>query len=277
MAREVRSRVHGPDLLEAIVAATRKTVEVRRDRMPSRQLASLAASRTPRGDEFKQRLARPQTINVIAECKRRSPSRGVLRAAYDPVDLARRYEGGGAAAISVLTEPSFFDGTLEHLAAVRDAVAVPLLRKDFIVDDYQLLEAQYAGADAALLIVAALHDEALRGLMAAARELGLACLVEVHDETQLERALAAGADIVGVNNRDLRTLDTDTEVSSRLIARIPASVVAVAESGLHTAEDVGRLRAGGYHAFLVGEGVVTADDPGAAVRALTTPAQSHTP
>lgn len=275
MALEVRPGPTGPDLLEAIVAATRKTVQMRRARIPAGELSRLAAASVPRGDEFRRRLARPHEVNIIAECKRRSPSRGILRADYDPVDLARRYEASGAAAISVLTEPTFFDGALDHLAAVRRAVGVPLLRKDFIVDAYQLLEARRAGADAVLLIVAALDDESLGTLMGAAHELGLACLVEVHDERELQRAVRAGADIVGVNNRNLRTLQTDTEVSRRLIASVPASVVAVAESGLRTAAEVARLRTAGYHAFLVGEGVVTTSDPGDAVRRLMAPAESQ--
>ena len=264
-----------PDLLEAIVAATRRSVDVRRGHTSARELAA-GATRTPRGDEFRRRLARPDVVNVIAECKRRSPSRGVLVANYDPVDIASRYEAGGAAAVSVLTEPTFFDGSLDHLAAVREAVTVPLLRKDFIVDEYQLLEAQVAGADAVLLIVAALDDPALATLMRAAGDLGLACLVEVHDDVELDRALGAGAHIIGVNNRNLRTLQTDTTVSAGLIARIPDSVVAVAESGLRSPEDVAALRTAGYCAFLVGEGVVQAADPGDAVRALMTAGRSLT-
>ncbi len=169
---------------------------------------------------FRAALAAPG-LRVIAECKRRSPSRGVLRAEYDPVAIARRYVDAGAAAISVLTEPTFFDGALAHLEAVRAAVDVPLLRKDFVVDQYQLLEARASGADAVLLIVAALDDAALGQLSRDARALGLDVLVEVHDDAELDRATAAGADLIGVNNRNLRTLAVDVDASFRLAARMP--------------------------------------------------------
>jgi indole-3-glycerol phosphate synthase len=205
-------------------------------------------------------------VNVIAECKRRSPSRGVLRAAYEPVEIARAYERGGAAAISVLTEPTFFDGALDHLEHVRRVVGIPLLRKDFIVEEYQLLEARAAGADAALLIVAALDDAALSRLSAAARALGLAALVEVHSVDETERALAAGAEIIGVNNRNLRTLAVDLEASETIAAMLPSSVVAISESGLKTAEDLQRMRALGYRAYLMGERFMTEAHPGEALR-----------
>jgi len=259
----------GPDLLAAIVAATRRDLEVRRAVEPHGVLAArAAASRTPQGGLFAARLARAGAVNVIAECKRRSPSRGILARDYDPVKQAQAYSRGGAAAISVLTEPSFFDGALDHLVAVRAAVDLPLLRKDFIVDEYQLLEARVAGADAVLLIVSALPPEELARLHAAADALGLGVLVEVHDELELDVALTAGAAIIGVNNRNLRTLAVDTAVSERLGARMPAHVVAVSESGLSSAADVARLHAAGYHAFLVGERLMTSADPEATLRAL---------
>ncbi len=181
----------------------------------------------------------------------------------------RAYERGGAAAISVLTEPSFFDGALAHLSAVRAAVAVPLLRKDFVVDEYQLLEAVTAGADAVLLIVSALAPADLVRLHAAASARGLAVLVEVHDEAELEVALGAGATIVGVNNRNLRTLEVDTLVSERLAARMPREVIGVSESGLGGAGEVARLQALGYRAFLIGERLMTSADPARELRALT--------
>src|SRR6188474_1875863 len=168
------------DLLRTIVAATERIVEARREREPLAALERRAASARPRGTEFEAALGLTERVNVIAECKRRSPSKGVLAADYDPVRIARQYEEGGAAAISVLTEPTFFDGALEHLTAVRKSVALPLLRKDFIVDEYQLFEARAAGADAVLLIVAGLAQEAMIALQARAHELGLAALVEVH-------------------------------------------------------------------------------------------------
>src|SRR5437667_6856264 len=197
------------DLLATIVAATRRIVEVRQEREPQAAIERRAAAASPRADRFVAALSRPGSVNVIAECKRRSPSRGVLRADYDTVSIARGYAGAGAAAISVLTEPTFFDGALEHLAAVRAAVDVPLLRKDFIVSDYQLFEARASGADAVLLIVAALQGPQLRSLLSRAAALGLAALVEVHDADELTAALDAGAQIVGVNNRNLRTFDVD--------------------------------------------------------------------
>jgi indole-3-glycerol phosphate synthase len=256
------------DLLGAIVAATRTRVREARRREPDAALEARAAVVTPRGDRFAAAIGRAGRLNVIAECKRRSPSRGVLRVAYDPVAIARQYEAAGAVALSVLTEPSFFDGALDHLAAVRQAVAVPLLRKDFIVDAWQLIEARAAGADAVLLIVSALDDHELASLAREASALGLAALVEVHTEAELDRALDAGATIVGVNNRNLRTLEVDVELSHRIAARLPASVVAVSESGLRSAGDLSALRALGYHAFLIGERFMTAVDPGSALAAL---------
>jgi indole-3-glycerol phosphate synthase len=184
------------------------------------------------------------------------------------VSIARGYEDAGAAAISVLTEPTFFDGQLDHLRAVREAVACPLLRKDFIVDEYQLLEARAAGADAVLLIVAALSDGALTALSTAARGMAMDVLVEVHDELELDRAVAAGADIIGVNNRNLRTLAVDVDASFRLAAAMPPGVLAVAESGLTTGNDLRRLGAAGYRAFLIGERFMTTPVPGTALAAL---------
>lgn len=257
-----------PDLLEAIVAATRRRVAVQRTRESRANLEARALCRTPRGDRFRAALATGGRVNVIAECKRRSPSRGVLRVAYDPVGIATAYEKAGAAAVSILTEPSFFDGALEHLRAVRDAVQVPLVRKDFVVEEYQLLEARANGADAVLLIVAALSDQELRALHRDAHALGLAALVEVHDVGELERAIGAGAEIVGVNNRNLRTLEVDTQASEEVAARLPRETIAVSESGLRTAEDLKRMREMGYHAFLIGERLMTAPDPGEALASL---------
>lgn len=257
------------DLLAAIVASTRRDLAVRAERQPRAHLESLAANgRVPQGDAFEAGLGAPGTVNVIAECKRRSPSRGVLKADYDPAAIARAYERGGAAAISVLTEPSFFDGALAHLAAVRAAVAVPLLRKDFVVDEYQLLEARIHGADAVLLIVSALDAASLQRLHRAAGAFGLAVLVEVHDDAELAVAVDAGARVVGVNNRNLRTLAVDQRVSDRIARALPKDVIAVSESGLSQPGDVSRLRAAGFHAFLVGERLMTAPDPEAALRGL---------
>ena len=256
------------DLLETIVAATRRIVEVRQVEEPIAVLAERAAAKPSRAGRFQMALSQLDRVNVIAECKRRSPSRGVLRAEYDPVAIARGYVDAGAAAISVLTEPTFFDGSIEHLAAIRAAVDAPLLRKDFIVSEYQLLEAKAAGADAVLLIVTALRSSELASLLASATTLGLDALVEAHDGDEVTIALTAGARIVGVNNRNLRTLEVDVEASERLIGQIPEDVVAVSESGLRSAEDLVRLQALGYRAFLIGERFMVEADPGAALRDL---------
>jgi indole-3-glycerol phosphate synthase len=257
-----------PDLLRAIVAATQKITETRRDQEPLSVLERRAAARTPQGSRFEAALGMVGRVNVIAECKRRSPSRGVLAAQYDPVSIAKKYQTGGAAAISVLTEPTFFDGALAHLEAVRAAVDLPLLRKDFVVDDYQLLEARAAGADAVLLIVAALEQSQLVRLQSRAWDLGLAALVEVHDEDELARAVESGARLIGVNNRNLRTLAVDVSASDRLAAKMPAGVVGVSESGLQTRGDLERLVAAGYRAFLIGERFMTDPDPARAIADL---------
>ena len=234
------------DLLGTIVAATKRTVDVRAGREPLAQLRArveriVADDRRPRAS-FLEALSRRDRLNVIAECKRRSPSKGVLRAEYDPVAIARGYAGAGAAAISVLTEPAFFDGSLDHLAAVHAAVDIPILRKDFIVSEYQILEARAAGASAMLLIVAALTPDELRTLTALAAPWGLDVLVEVHNDDELTIAADAGARIIGVNNRNLRTLTVDVKASETLIARMPKGAVAISESGLRTSDDLVRLR-----------------------------------
>jgi indole-3-glycerol phosphate synthase len=270
------------DLLGTIVAATRRIVDVRQQREPLAVLRERVARRgggsnssvspggtlDARGGRFLAALARRDRINVIAECKRRSPSRGVLRADYEPAAIARDYAEAGAAAVSVLTEPTFFDGALEHLTAVRAAVDVPVLRKDFIVSEYQVLEAKAAGADAVLLIVAALSPSQLRSLADCAGEWGMDALVEVHNAEELSAALDSGAQVIGVNNRNLRTLEVDVKASEDLIALMPRDVVAVSESGLRTPDDLARLRQLGYRAFLVGERLMAVADPGKALREL---------
>ena len=257
------------DLLATIVAAARRLVEVRQESEPllalRERVARLGGASPGR---LVEALSRRDRLNVIAECKRRSPSKGVLRAEYDPAAIARGYETAGAAAISVLTEPTFFDGSLDHLASVRAAVSIPILRKDFIVSEYQLLEARAAGADAALLIVAALSPLELRTLAGQAAALGLDALVEIHDVDELAVAVDAGARIIGVNNRNLRTLEVDVRASDAAIARMPSDVIAVSESGLRTSDDLARLRQIGYRAFLIGERLMTVPDPGRALQEL---------
>lgn len=259
------TRVATGDLLATIVAATRHVVAGRERARPGH---TLKLTRRPRGRAFADALRVSAPPRVIAECKRRSPSKGVLRATYHAAAHAAAYARAGAAAISVLTEPTFFDGELEDLATVRRAVDLPLLRKDFILTEYQLYESVDSGADAVLLIVAALDDGALQHLLTRAAALGLAALVEVHDERELDRALQSGAAIVGVNSRDLRTLSMDPAVLERIAAALPAGVTAVAESGIRTNDDLVRLSALGYHAFLVGERLITQPDPGEALEEL---------
>jgi len=210
-------------------------------------------------------------VSLIAEIKRASPSRGLLRPDLDPVALAREYESGGASAISVLTDEHFFQGSLDHLRAVRQSVSLPVLRKDFILDPYQIYEARAAGADAILLIVAALDDDALQSLHRLAAELGLAALVEVHNAAELGRALCVGPSIIGVNNRDLQTFEVTLDTTARLRPLIPVGIALVSESGVHTRQDVARLELLGVDAILVGEALVRAPDAGNKMRELIAP------
>jgi indole-3-glycerol phosphate synthase len=263
-------------VLRAAMAAAKRAAEVRSERTPAAALErQLAERRRPRGS-FRAALTLPG-IRIIAECKRRSPSRGILRRAYDPAAIARGYERAGAAAISVLTEPTFFDGALTHLEEVRAAVGIPLLRKDFVSTEYQVLEAAAAGAEAVLLIVAGLETAELMSLHRVAQAFGLDVLVEVHDEAELVRAMAVGAAIIGVNSRNLNTLEVDVATFDRLLPLMPRNVVRVAESGLKDGHDLRRLREAGYHAFLVGERFMSAEAPGHALADLITQARSGAP
>lgn len=233
--------------------------------------ADMALAPPPR--DFAAALRRPDpskgcSICLIAEVKRASPSKGLLCHDFDPVALAHAYEHNGAAAISVLTDEHFFRGNLGHLQAVRQIVGLPVLRKDFVLDPYQVYEARAAGADAVLLIVAVLSDDELKKLHALTHELGMAALVEVHNAAELERALRIDPSIVGVNNRDLRTFEVDLETTARLRPLIPADVILVAESGVHTRADVARLTAIGVDAMLVGESLVRAEDIGHKIQEL---------
>lgn len=258
-----------PSVPEAIVAAARRRVEVARERTTLASLEDGLASRGVADEHAFLRSLRQPGVRVIAECKRRSPSKGVLRHDYDPVAIAASYGRAGAAAISVLTEPGFFDGHLDHLKAVHAAhPELPLLRKDFVVDEYQIAEAVVAGASAVLLIVAALEQAELRRLLEYARQVGIDVLTEVHDEDEARRAIDAGAAIVGVNNRNLKTLAVSLETSFRVAPLIASATVRVAESGLRTGADLAALAQAGYGAFLIGERFMTDDDPGAGLAAV---------
>lgn len=207
-------------------------------------------------------------MRIIAEMKRASPSAGLLLPAYRPGELAKEYEQGGAAALSILTESDYFQGSLDHLAEARSNSRLPILRKDFILDSYQIYEAAAAGADAVLLIVAMLQESALRELQDLAHALQIDALVEVHTESELETALAAGAEMIGVNNRNLKTLDVGHEASLRLRKMIPAGCLTVSESGIRSGADIRRLMAAGFDAMLVGERLLRAPMPGAALREM---------
>ncbi len=222
----------------------------------------------PPARDFAAALRRDGEVAVIAEVKRRSPGAGEIRPGLNPAGLALSYEEGGAAAISVLTDREYFDGSLDDLRAVRERVEVPVLRKDFVIDELQVVEARGAGADAVLLIVRILDDDALRRLRKKAEELGMTALVEVHGEDELARALDAGARIVGVNNRDLSTFETRLEVTESLAPKVPADVVLVSESGIGTADDVDRVGRAGADAVLVGQSLLEQADPGVAVSEL---------
>ena len=255
-------------VLDRIIAATRARVAESRRTADLPSLELRAESHVPRG--FRRALAARSRdgVAVIAELKKASPSKGLIRAEFRPAELARELEAAGAAALSVLTDEEFFQGSLGNLREASAAVAIPCLRKDFIVDEFQLLEARANSADAVLLIVAALLPAELVALAAAARTRGLDVLCEVHDGDELQRALDAGCDLIGVNTRDLRTFKVDLETAFALAGKFPTGVVRVAESGIHSASDIARLQAAGYHAFLVGESLMRASAPGDALREL---------
>ncbi len=254
--------------LSGILARKRDEVAARRAAAADRELAAALGDAPPPRDFAGALSFRGGPVRVVAEVKRASPSAGAISSGLDAAAQARRYAEAGAACISVLTDGPGFGGSLDDLAAARRAVATPLLRKDFVVDRYQLLEARLAGADAALLIVAALEPDALRRLHADALSLGLAALVEVHDEREVEVALRAGARLVGVNNRNLHTFQVDLATSERLLPKLPEDVKGVAESGVRTPADARRLRAAGAANLLVGEALVRAEDPGALLRSF---------
>ncbi len=253
-------------ILDKIVASKRDEVVALR-RRPLEELKA-QVELAPRVRDFRRVLAGPGPIRLIAEVKKASPSARVIRADFDPVASARTYQEHGASCLSVLTDAPFFQGNLSHLASVRAEVAIPVLRKDFLIDEYQVLEARSAGADAVLLIAEILDDAMLARLLEQARRLGMAALVELHDAANLPRVLASGADLVGINNRDLRHFATDIEHTLRLRDQVPPEVVLVSESGIRTRHDVERLQAAGVSAVLVGESLMRAPDIGLAVDRL---------
>jgi indole-3-glycerol phosphate synthase len=253
--------------LEELVAAARSDVERRRAAVPADELRAELGTRTG-ARPFNEALVRPG-LSLIAEFKRRSPSAGEIAATAGVEETLAAYERGGAAAISILTDERHFGGSLDDLRAGRAACGLPILRKDFVVDPYQLLEAAVAGADAVLLIVAALGDGELARLYAEAQALDLDCVVEVHDEEDLERALAIGADVLGINNRDLRDLTVDVATTARLMTDVPAGKTVVAESGYSSRAELDELERIGVDAVLVGEALMRSGDPERAVRELT--------
>jgi indole-3-glycerol phosphate synthase len=266
-----------PVFLDQIVGSTRGKVAERKRLSDVRELERGAARHEPRG--FRRTLEEKSRtgVAVIAELKKASPSKGLIRAEFCVEELARELEAAGAAALSVLTNEEFFQGSLENLRMASAAVRIPCLRKDFIIDEFQLLEARANSADAVLLIVAALTNAELNRLALGARLHELDVLCEVHDEEELQRAVDAGCDLIGVNTRDLRTFKVDSETAFRLAERIPQNVVRVAESGIRSGEDIARLRTAGYHAFLVGESLMRAERPGEALRALVASTELRVP
>ncbi len=255
-------------VLERIIAATRARVTQTRHNANVRDLEQLAERHTPRGFRRALESKSQEGVAIIAELKKASPSKGLIRPDFHPAELARELAQAGAAALSVLTDEEFFQGSLHNLREASAAATIPCLRKDFIVDEFQILEARANSADALLLIVAALSASELKLLASAARSHGLDVLCEVHDADELQRTLDAECDLIGVNTRDLRTFHVDLSKAFELAEKFPSGVVGVAESGIRSAEDIAQLRAVGYHAFLIGESLMRASSPGQALREL---------
>jgi indole-3-glycerol phosphate synthase len=253
-------------ILDRIVEARRHSCFLRQKLIPLNMLRMTIKRNDPPRD-FAGAISR-DAINVVAELKKASPSRGVLKEDFNPVALAKQFTENGAAALSILTEEEFFQGALENIGKARKSAPLPALRKDFLFDPWQVWESRASNADSFLLIVAILEDASLKEMIALGRELDMEPLVEVHTRAELHRALDAGARVIGVNNRDLRTFELSLETSLDLIDQIPDECIAVCESGIHSRADIERLRAAGYDAFLVGEHLMQAADPGAALRVL---------
>ena len=254
-------------ILDTIIAHKQKELQIEAEQVPLATLKSKLANLPPTKD-FRAAIAQSDNINLIAEVKKKSPSKGIIREDFDPIQIAETYAKNGAAAISVLTDVRFFDGRLDYLFSIRQVVDVPLLRKDFTIDPYHIYQARVAGADAILLIVAALTKDQLREFMDIAESLSLASLVEVHTDTELKIALDVEAEIIGINNRDLRTFHTDLATTFSLREFLPTGKVVVSESGIYTRADVESLREAGVNAILVGESLMRSPDIGEQVRKL---------
>ena len=255
------------NVLSDILSKKRERVSAARAVTSLEQLREQANQAT--NQHTLRKVLQSDTINIIAEYKRRSPSKGMIRGDVTPAQIAQSYEAGGAVAMSVLTEEDYFSGSLDDLRAVKATVKLPVLRKDFVFDDYQIYESSAAGADGILLIVGALEDEQLQRLRQLAEdELGLDALVEVHTSDEMKRAAASGATLIGVNNRDLRTFEVSLQTSLSLASQAPSNALLVSESGLHSADDLNRLHAAGYRGFLIGETLMRAADPATALRNL---------
>jgi len=268
----MESSSRSKNILQRIVEARRASVAHRKRVLPDVALKLAVERKVAPPRDFPGALGRPGAINIISELKKASPSRGVIREGYAPAVLAASLEEAGAAALSVLTEEDFFSGSLGDLKEASRVTKIPILRKDFIVDPWQVWETRAAGADSFLLIAAVLNDVEFLELLELGRTLKMEPLVEVHSREELERVLAAGARIIGVNNRDLRDFQVHLETSLGLAGRIPEECIAVSESGLRTHDDLVRLQRAGFDAFLIGEHVMQSADPAAALRALLVPA-----
>ena len=257
-------------ILDQILAYKVDEVAAQRSITPIEQLRAQAELQSPPRDFISALQTSIHGPALIAECKKASPSKGLLRADYDPRWLAQTYDDNGAAALSVLTDEQFFQGALADLVAARSVSLLPVLRKDFVIDEYQVYESRAIGADAILLIVAALEDARLKAFYQLARDLGMAALIEVHDQAELDRAMRLGPRLIGVNNRNLKDFSVSLQTTAKLRLRIPGNITLVAESGVHSADDVAELAMLGVDAMLVGEALVTASDVGAKVRELLT-------
>lgn len=251
--------------LDEILAKKREEVELKKQKVPLEELLGKLRFLRPRRD-FKESISKADKVNLIAELKKASPSRGIIREDFDPVVIARTYEANGARALSVLTDEPFFKGKLSYLGKIREATTLPILRKDFIVDEYQVYQSALAGSDAVLLITSILANEKMAKFLAIASELQLDCLVEVHTKEDVARALEVGSEVIGINNRDLRTFKVSLEATEKLIGLIPKGKVIVSESGIKTHEDVTKLKALGVNAVLIGEAFLESQDIGARVK-----------